>query len=193
MHTPDNWYSLGSQKRRHRFVEAVVIDNVINDDKLFYGEYSENTAVRLKVARGTKWGDYILCDSLAITCISQKTVDCLVSNNITGYRIYPLVIVDKKDVEIMGYFGLSVLGRIGQLLDDKSYIEEQEPIVPGGSKIEVKKGMRLDLTSWSGDDICTIPGTYYIFINQKVVDIFRENDISAFGITQVEEMEHYLF
>lgn len=55
--------------------------------------------------------------------ISDKVLEILIDNNITGWKTYPIQVFDKKGNEVPGYHGFSIIGRCKDL--DISLLKER--------------------------------------------------------------------
>ena len=87
--------------------------------------------------------------------ISDRTVNLLEDNHITGWKTFPVEIYDKKGNLISGYQGFSVTGRGGSTKDGKYKISQ-----------------------WDGSDIFMI-GNGMHHVIERVKILLEENKIDA--------------
>ncbi len=182
MDSSHNWYHMTAIQRRNRFIFGKVLtEENVDGYALFYGKSAPPNPLRIGVFTGTRAGDFIQTGLMEIKCVSNRTVDCLREHGITGYELYPVEVSDRKGVIIPGYHGLAVTGRMGKLIASRSRIVEGEPLIPGGCPRKVRIGMELDDSKWDGSDICTLTGTCYVWVNEKVVQA-----VSSCSLTNME-------
>ncbi len=151
--------------------------------ELLYGKY-ENFDFPVIFQQEKAYGGKKMTDFLntgwggKLTPISDKVLNLLIENNITGWKTYPIRVFDKKGVEIHGYHGLSITGRCKDL--DLTLLKERVDYQyrESGPVYHYYKGYPLDLSTWDGSDMFLLSGTYWRFINKKVYSIFKKNKVS---------------
>lgn len=151
--------------------------------ELLYGKY-ENFDFPVIFQQKKSYGGKKMTDFLntgwggKLAPISDKVLNLLIENNITGWKTYPIRVFDKKGVEIHGYHGLSITGRCKDL--DLTLLKERVDYQyrESGPVYSYYKGYPLDLSTWDGSDMFLLSGTYWRFINKKVYSIFKKNKVS---------------
>ena len=151
--------------------------------ELLYGKY-ENFDFPVIFQQEKAYGGKKMTDFLntgwggKLAPISDKVLNLLIENNITGWKTYPIRVFDKKGVEIHGYHGLSITGRCKDL--DLTLLKERVDYQyrESGPVYHYYKGYPLDLSTWDGSDMFLLSGTYWRFINKKVYSIFKKNKVS---------------
>ena len=146
----------------------------INFPVTFKQEYGKN----LRDILGTGWPCLYL--------ISDRLKEIFESNNLTGWKTFLIKLYDKKEKEISGYHGFSIIGKCGPTSYESSKIIEKK-YVSNGPLCKFYKGVSID--KWDGSDFFTPEGTYEIFITKKVADILRENKLSNMRIINLSEIE----
>ena len=97
----ERWYRLRSGFKHGRFImgRAIGLTNHIEPKglpDLFKGDLKPIAPIRIGAFLGTKPGDFVWCDPIPITCISQRVVDCFTRHGITGWTVYPVELADRK-------------------------------------------------------------------------------------------------
>jgi len=156
---------------------------------LFKGDLKPIAPIRIGAFLGTKPGDFVWCDPIPITCISQRVVDCFTRHGITGWTVYPVELADRKGSIVPDYRGLSITGRAGRLVGSRSRLETREPMVPGGSTWRVYVGMRLDCSEWDGSDICVSPSSYEIWCREKVITAVDDCGLTNAEYVRMDQIE----
>ena len=110
----------------------------------------------------------------------------LEENHLTGWKVFPIKLYDKKGREITGYHGFSITGQSGPTSYEKSEIIEKR-LVPNGPLCKYYKGIFID--KWDGTDFFTPDGTYQTFITKKAANILKENKISNMELRNLAEIE----
>lgn len=129
----------------------------------FKQEYGKN----LRDILGTGWPKLYL--------ISDKLKAVLESNELTGWKTFPIKLYDKKGNEINGYHGFSMTGHCSRINYGKSEIIEKR-LVPNGPVCKFYKGIVID--NWDGSDFFTPDETYHTFITKRAAEILKKNKIT---------------
>src|SRR6218665_2702326 len=91
-------------------------NRLYGEHKLIQGDYSDITfPVIFKYSSGNKLNDVIDTGWAGLYLISNKMLTILEENNVSGFKAYPSLIIDKLGNPIKGYHGFSVTGRCGAI------------------------------------------------------------------------------
>jgi len=156
-------------------------------DNLF--REGSNEIVEYLYMQGKKPYDLISCGFVQL--ISEKLKNLLVENNITGWKTYPIKIYDKKGNSLKDYFGLSITGKCGSIINEKSENRTMPPMVSGGPTYEARIGLFFDESKWDGSDIFSPMGTYYIFVSEEVKTLIKQNNITNVHFEPISELENF--
>jgi hypothetical protein len=139
--------------------------------KLIVGNYEDILfPVLFKQAYGKKICDIIDTGWPSLYLISDKLIDIFEKNNFTGWKLFPVKILDKKGNVIEGYHGFSVTGICGPIDYSKCTIVEKR-FVPNGTLNKYYQGLYIGLDKWDGSDFF-LPEKYYgIIVTQRVAEI----------------------
>ena len=163
--------------------------------KLLYGQYDSFDMPVIfqqeKSYGGKKFTDFLNTGyATNFSPISDKVLEILIDNNITGWKTYPIQVFDKKGNEVPGYHGFSIIGRCKDL--DISLLKERVAVqyYESGPIREYYKGFPLDLSTWDGSDIFLLSGTGWNFITKRVYSLFKKQKIT--NITYEKVTDHLI-
>lgn len=125
-----------------------------------------------------------------IYAVSEKVVDVLSSNNITGWKTYPVEVYDRNENYIGGYYGFTITGRCLAL--KPSLAEPYVKQYPGGP-YNTYKGHPLNLDYWDGSDIFLLQGTTFQFVSKKVKNIIKKNKLTNICFEDIAEFTEIMF
>ena len=192
--------------------------HVVNQDlrrdgynELAQGELSQfKMPIILKQDSGKNWKD-ILRLTVGLHLISDRVKKALETNNITGYKTFPIIIYDKKGNKVPGYYGLSITGRSGEIDWTKSEIitKRQENNytkqdadamkavypdweIPPPKDYQYYKGLHPGLEKWDGSDIFKNESTNYIFLSQKAYDVLKSLKLNNTKYVNLAEYEIWI-
>ena len=161
-------------------------DNILD---LAKGKYEGiDFPVIFKQERGKKWGDILEIGWPNLYLISSKFKTILEENKLTGWKTFPVKVYDKKDNEVPGYYGFSVVGTCAPLDYSKSEILEKQD-VPNAPTYKVYKGVHVDTDSWDKTDFFSPGTTYHIIITKKAADILKRNKITNLVLENLKNFE----
>ncbi len=144
--------------------------------------------INFKQSSGRKWTDVLNPNSVSMYVISKRLVELLEKNNITGWKNYPIMLLDKEGKEVGDYTGFSIIGRCGAVDYAKSEIHEKQ-LVPNGTKSKYYKGLHVGLDKWDGSDFFIPEGTLQIIITEKVKHIIKKHKITNVVLQSLAEYE----
>ena len=142
---------------------------------------------RFSESFGNKYYDLIFY-KVSSFLFSSKVINLLLENNITGWKAYPAIIYDKKNKIIDGYSLFEVIGKCGTVDWNKSE-KFKKQFVPNAPFAVMLRGIYPDLSAWDGSDIFMAEGKLFIFLTEKVKDLFNKNKIANVNITKLTEFE----
>jgi hypothetical protein len=180
------FFDLMSKLSSYTFQVCPVNSN-IDELQLIKGNYQGiDFPVAFKQDSGTKLLDILDTGFPGFFIISERVRTILEKNGLTGWKVFPIKLCDKKGNEITGYHGFSVTGQCGPISYKKSEIIEKRR-VPHGPLCKFYKGIFID--DWDGTDFFTPDGTYQTFITQRTAEIFKKNKITNVSLKSLAESE----
>ena len=102
--------------------------------------------------------------------------EILEQNGLTGWKIFSVVVLDKKENEVTGYHGLSITGRCGPIDYTKCEIFEKRP-VPTGPISKFFKGRYIGLEMWDGSDFFLPKDSLGIIVTKVVAEIIKNTNL----------------
>lgn len=168
-------------------VQASPIELNIENSKLIKGDYlGIDFPVIFKQEDGKKFCDILDTGYVSLYLISERMKTILEENNLTGWKIFPIQLYDKKGNEISGYHGFSITGKCGPINYEKSQIIEKQT-VPSGPIFKYYKGIFID--DWDKKDFFSPNKTYQIFITENAADILKKNKITNMYLKNISDYE----
>ncbi len=157
--------------------------------RLLLGNYKNITfPVVFKQSYGHQQRDVLDTGTAILLLISDKMKTVLEENNLTGWKTFPIHLLDKKGVEISGYHGWSITGRCGKIDYSKSEII-QKRLVPTGPLSDFYRGTFIGLDKWDGSDFF-IPDKYYgIMVTDKATAILKKAKLSNLTFINLADTE----
>ena len=104
--------------------------------------------------------------------VTEKVIEVLSTNNITGWKTYPVEVYDKNENYIGGYHGLTITGRCMAV---KPSLTELYVDSNGNKSF---KGLPLDLETWNGSDLFLLQGLFPVYFTKKAVDAVKKNKLT---------------
>ena len=190
----NRFYSFSLKGSLSQLFAAPVFYESQYDGDLLYGEY-ENYKFPViflsedsEYIKNNKRTDFLstgYADS--IFAISEKVVDVLSTNNVTGWKTYPVEVYTQEDELIRGFNGFTITGRCGAV--KPSLCEEViiPPTYKGGPSVPGYKGDPLDLDTWDGSDIFILEHTVYKYATAKVKNVLSKLKNSNVAFEDIAE------
>ncbi len=144
--------------------------------------------ISFKQSTGRKWTDILNPNSVSMYVVSERFIRLLEANNISGWKTYPITILDSAGREVNHYMGFSIVGKCGAVDYTKSTVYEKR-LVPNGSISKYYKGLYVGLDKWDGSDFFIPEGTLYIIITEKVMQIVKKYKVTNIILQNLAEYE----
>ena len=147
-----------------------------------------NTPYILQHNYGKNLYDIVSTGYAGLYLFSDKVINVLINNKITGWKTYPCILLDKNNKEVKGYSIFSVMGKCGSIDLSKSATLEKI-IVEGGKPTKMLKGLYFDINTWDGSDVFSPEGTMFTFITRKVRNILLKENIPNILMSDIIDYE----
>jgi hypothetical protein len=120
--------------------------------------------------------------------VSSKVVMILKEEGATGWSTYPVRVTGKHGEEIPGFSGLSVRGRCGQILWERSMRGVKR--YPAGV-FPTYLGYHFDPETWDGSDffLSSTEGVAVVFCTEKVRDGLKRQKVSGALLERADLVE----
>jgi hypothetical protein len=188
------FYSFGSKLLSSTFqagAEGLINrDDSFGSDRLLMGNFTNiKFPVIFRQTFGKKLCDILDTGDVSLFLISDKMLNILKENNFSGWKTYPIRLYDRKNNEIYGYNGFSVIGKCEATTKYKRDSLFEKRLVPNGPLSTYYKGLYIDFTKWDGSDFFIPKGSLRIVITQNVRDIILKNKLTNINIRNIKDIE----
>jgi hypothetical protein len=157
--------------------------------KLLIGDYTGfSFPLRFKQKRGVKLKDVLSTGTATLFLISDNLRNLLENHNLTGWKTFSVTLLNKNGIEILGYHGLSIVGRCGPIDYTKSKIIYKN-ILENGPLWKYYKGLHVGLDQWDGSDFF-LPQDYFgTIVTGKTVELLQTNKITNLVLRNLIDIE----
>ncbi len=156
---------------------------------LFRGE-KEYNGLDCQYLLGKRVYDLVSSGYAGVNIFSERVINLLRENNITGWKATPCKFYNKEGELIDGYSVLSITGRTGKIDDSKSRIVKKQ-YAEGAPFFDALIGLYPDMTQWDGSDMFAPEGTAITMVTQKVCDLFVKQKITNVMFRKITEIENH--
>jgi hypothetical protein len=163
-------------------------DNLTTDQvhSLFRGNLRFDYPLKLGAYSGGQATDIMWSAFPPLVCISNRIMNLLQDNGVTGWSTYPVELFGRKGEPIPGYHGFSITGPEYKRDRSRSTILTKQA-VPGGKPYQVYKGLFFEEKKWDGSDFFIVFNQH--IVTNKVHDIFKKNKISNVSFKPLSDVE----
>lgn len=166
---------------------ASPIDLKIEYIDLIKGNYSNfDFPIIFKQTNGKKLTDILDTGFPGLFLISERLVSILEYHDFTGWKTYPIIVLDKQENNVLGYKGLSVTGRSGPIIYKDSNLFEKRK-VPDGPLCKFYKGEFVEL--WDGSDFFLPENSIGTVVSKKVADVLNINKVTNLQLINLADAE----
>lgn len=164
-------------------------NNIGDANRLVIGDYESIVfPVSFKQDQGKKFQDILDTARAFLFLISDRMKTVLEENNLTGWKCYPIRLLDKQGNKIEGYQGLSVTGRCGPI-----YVLESAAIykrvVSEGPICKYYKGWHIGLDEWDGSDFFLPKRSYGMIVTAAAAKVIKSNKLTNVHLRNLAEIE----
>ncbi|MCK4543254.1 MAG: hypothetical protein KAU17_13555 [Spirochaetales bacterium] len=175
-------------------VRVSPVEKKLDAYRILKGEIQIKNPLVFTIMKGKRFKDLVPTGHALLYLISQKVVEVLESNKISGWRTFPADIYDNKNKLITGYYGFVIVGRCGIIDKSQSEIIVKTRNTPKGlRKSEYLKGYFFDPNTWDGSDIFSPIGTGHIFLLEKVKKLIEKSGLTYFEFNRIADIERLKF
>ena len=186
------FYEFESKRSSHRYHAYLmgydgIYTDIIPEDRLLFGDYEGfNFPLVFKHNNQHKPLDILDTGTVSLYLVSERMINILEENELTGWKKFPIKLIDKKNKEIFGYCGFSVVGRCGRIEYNTSR-EYYEEIYEGGPLDIYYIGEYFDVGTWDGSDFFISKGQLRTLVTQKVVNVLKKHQLSNLKFTNLND------
>lgn len=151
----------------------------------------DGDTIQFSWLQGKKYYDVIATDYSGIYLVSEKTQSILKGSGFKGYSLRPITLTNQKNELVHGYQLLSVVSKVGPIINEKSEKKMMPPLVPWGDPYEEYVGLYFDVSMWDGSDFFYPEGTSYVFVVEEVKRLFEAHKVTNCRFQKVVELANY--
>jgi hypothetical protein len=146
--------------------------------------------IQLTKLQGKKPHDIISCGWACLYVISERVKQMLEMHEITGWTTFPVQISEGL-ITNSEYYGFSVIGKSGPIINEQSKLTKMPPRMPGGSEYEEYIGIHFDEATRNQVDFFTPKGTTMALTTERVKDLFYQEKITNCAFELTTELPNY--
>lgn len=163
--------------------------NASSPQKLLTGEYgSTRFPVKFEQRSGKTFGDVLDTRSAILFLISERLKLVLEEERLSGWKAFEIAISDKTGNDIVGYHGLSIIGRSGAIeLAGSEVIQKR--LVPDGPLSTYYKGFSVHPDQWDGSDFFLPRSGYRILMSQRAAHVLERSNVTNLELRNLSEIE----
>lgn len=169
------------------------VEKALEWRKLLRGEMRPREAIEFRWDSGSKPQDLMGETYGGLLLVSERFIDTLLEERVTGWGVYPVRLYDKAGFKLSGYHDLAVSGRAGSIDWTKSRIELLPPPVPQGKAMYAEIGMYFEPETWDGSDIFIPEGTSAVCAVDRVKRALQRRKLTNLHFTRLTERRGKLF
>jgi|SRR5690554_734178 len=185
----DNVFLFSDSDKRESF--RAQNENDYLTEEYLLSSVDDGDTIKFSWLQGGKYYDIIATGYSGIYLVSEKTQSILKGAGFKGYSLRPITLTNKKHELVHGYRLLSVVSKVGSIINGKSGRKMMPPLVPWGDPYEAYIGLYFDVSTWDGSDFFYPEGTSYIFVVEEVKRLFEEHKVTNCQFHKVVELENY--
>jgi hypothetical protein len=175
--------ALGLKSRVEDLLEA-------DEYRLLKGDLSDfKFPIVFKQADGKILHDILDTGWASLYLISDNMKNILLENNISGWKSYPIKLYDRKNNEIQGYNGFSIIGKCNAKAKFRKDSMFEKRLIINGPLAKYYKGLNIDFTKWDGSDFFIPKGSLRIVITQNLQDIILNHKLTNVNIRNIKDIE----
>ena len=175
--------------KRNSF-RAQIIKKELEEEYLF-SSIDNSDLIEFCWLQGKKFYDIVPTGYASVYLVSDKVQSILKEYRFKGYCLRPIILKDKKREVIDGYKLLSIVSKVGPIINEKSIKKMIPPIVSWSDPYEAYIGLYFDISTWDGSHFFYPEGTSYISVVEEVKEIFEKNKITNCHFEKIVGLENY--
>jgi hypothetical protein len=182
----DKIFLLGESGSRRAFRGRMAVET--DDFGLIRAEVHPAHPVKVEWAMGSAEPSEVIWTTHAVPIIiANSVVQLLRTHGFTGWSLYECAVQNKQRQPVLGFSGLAVTGRCGNL--DHSMSVQVPRIFPAGI-FPVWKGLLFDPASWDGSDFfMPAQGVGFVFVVEAVKKVFERAKIRNVKFKPLDQFE----
>jgi hypothetical protein len=169
--------------------------NWLTKDKaieFFRGRLGLDFPLKLGAYMGGQATDFLWSGLIPLICISNRVVELLQMNGISGWGTYPVEVYGRKGDPLPGYHGFAVTGSECRRDRSRSKVITKQA-VPGGKPFDVYKGLYFYEEDWDKSDLFIVRRYGGIVVTDKVYKILKQTKVTNVKLIPLPEVERDVY
>jgi hypothetical protein len=154
-------------------------------NRLVLGEFKPGQVLGFTQFSGDLLTDLVTTGYSRLRLISDRLVQVLRNENISGWSSFPVIIRKKDGALVDGYQGLSISGRCGPIDNSLSIVQDAPVESPWRGK-KVAMGYYFDKTRWDGSELFT-PNGGLLMATERVKQILEKDGATNIRFDRLTE------
>ncbi len=159
----------------------------VDFELLSRGRLKTMTPIQFDAAQGVEFADFLWTQLVTPVCVSEKVIQLLRDNQITGWSTYPVEVYDQDGNLYSHYHGLAVTGPVCEADYSHSTVVTKPPPTPNGRSYDVYRGLHFEENEWDGSDMFWVGGVRVVV--DRVRTVFEQCKASNVRFTSLTERE----
>lgn len=147
----------------------------------------QSPGLKFIFSRGKNWTNLILTDIPSFYLVTEKFIQVLKENSITGWKAIDIELYGKDRKQILGYLGLVITGRCGDIDDSKIKCELRYG--PSGGGYFEKTGYYFEESSWDHSDLFCPGDRGTIFTSKRFEEVLLATKVSNIILVNITKIQ----
>jgi hypothetical protein len=158
--------------------------------RLLRAETSPTEPVRVAHAMGGRPQDFIWTTYGSVFLVSERVCKLLENARVSGWKTYPVEVIDRVGAIVPGFYGFAVTGRCGSIDPSMSHYYQKLAPVQHGKACWHRKGLYFEPRSWDGSEIfCPSGRGGYVFVVERVKQLIEKAKVRNVKLGRLSEDE----
>jgi hypothetical protein len=168
-----------------------VVDLKADPIDLHTGVFLPKTPVVFQYQSGRYLRDCLGSTFVSLELYSDRIIQLFTERGFTGWRIYPVRVLDKRKREVHGYHGVAVRGRCGEIDGSRSERVVRPPRIGRGQPIATLRGMYIKDDYWDGSDVFCPSHSRATFVTERVKKALESIKATNISFVSLADFETY--
>lgn len=160
--------------------------------EVFHGRLELDIPLKLGAYMGGQATDFLWSGLIPLICISNRVVELLQMNCISGWGTYPVEVYGRKGEPLLGYHGFAVIGSECRRDRSRSQVITKQA-VPSGKPYEVYKGLYFYEEDWDMSDFFIVRRYGGTIVTEKVYKILKQAKVTNVQLIPLPEVERDVY
>jgi hypothetical protein len=154
---------------------------------LHTGVFTPKDPITYEYHSGRYLRDRLDSTYVALDLYSDRLIQLFAEKEFSGWRIYPVRVMDKRKREVSGYQGFSITGRCGEMDESRSERVMLPPRAEGGKWVWGVRGIYFKDDEWDGSDFFCPPHSRSTIVTERVKQALEEIEATNIRFVSLAE------